>query len=153
MLCFFLSMTFSYCIQPEPIKTCTPIEYSVGPAIDFIAKFEWLALTAYQDTNGKYSIGYWTRSFEWEVITKNEAYRRFHGILQQSMHKVQKDFPCATQNELTALTSVYFNCFGWYKNLKEKGIGYHKTKGFCQLPGQDGLVKRRNAERVLLFNE
>ncbi|MBP7823561.1 hypothetical protein KA050_04380 [Candidatus Gracilibacteria bacterium] len=152
MLCFFLSMTFSYCIQPEPIKTCTPIEYSVGPAIDFIAKFEGLALTAYQDTNGKYSIGYGTRSFEGEAITKNEAFARFSAIVRQSMHKVQKDFPCATQNEMVALTSVYYNCGSGYNRIKSEGLHVHKP-GFCELPGHSGLVKRREAERKLLFHD
>lgn len=156
--CLFVSIAYSYCFQPkfsDPDPVPQIFELPIGRAVDFIAPFELTTesptYTAYMDTSGRYSIGYGTRSYEWEVISRQEAYRRFLTIVRQSMVRVQKDFPNATPDQLVALTSVYYNCGSGYKRLKENGIEYHKTPGFCQLKWYSGLVKRRAAERKLLF--
>lgn len=103
------------------------------------------------DTSGRYSIGYGTRSMSGEVISQREAYERMQVIVRQSAWKVMRDFPEANENQVVALTSIFYNCNGGYKKLKEHGLQYHKTRGFCQLPGHDGLVKRRAEERILIF--
>lgn len=157
--CLFVSIAYSWCFQPvfeiKPVATQVSIELPIWRAVDFIAPFELTTraqtYTAYKDTSGRYSIGYGTRSFEWEVITQEEAYIRFLAIVRQSMKKVQKDFPNATADQLIALTSVYYNCGSGYKRLKQEGLHVHKEAWFCQLPGYGWLVKRREAERKLLF--
>jgi GH24 family phage-related lysozyme (muramidase) len=146
-ICLFVSISLTYCVDQSRVPYTPPLQ----EATEFIIPFEWLALTSYRDTSGRYTIGYWTRSYEWETITKEEAQARLSAVLRQSIARVHKDFPQASRNQIVGLTSVYFNCWGWYKKLKQYGIEYHKTKWFCQLPWYSGLVKRREAERKLLF--
>ena len=156
-ICIYASLMLTICMEPKPVVVPQVLQFElpVGRAIDFIAKFELRThektYTAYKDTSGRYSIGYGTRSYEWEVITDQEAYMRYVAVVRQSIKKVREDFPYANEDQVVALTSVFYNCHGGYKKLKEKGIEYHKTKGFCQLPGYGWLVTRRQEERKLLF--
>lgn len=146
--CFFISMAYSYCIETKPALYYPTI---VERSTEVIIRYEWFAPQAYMDTSGRYSIGYGTRSTAGEVITQQEAYARMQSIVRQSAWKVMRDFPEANEDQIVALTSLYYNCDGWYKKLKKHGIAYHKTPGFCQLPGHSGLVKRRAEERALIF--
>lgn len=145
--CFFISIAFSYCVETQPAIHYPAV---VERSTELITRHEWLALEAYPDTEW-WTIGYGTRSHAWEVITEREAYARMLRVVQQSVNRVMYDFPEANENQIIALTSVFYNCWGGYKNLKKHGIEYHKTPGFCQLPWYSGLVIRREEERKLLF--
>jgi len=125
----------------------------VERSTEMIIRYEWFAPKAYMDTSGRHSIWYWTRSISGEVISQREAHARMQAIVRQSAKKVMQDFPVEREDTLVALTSLYYNCWGWYKKLKQHGINYHKTPGFCQLPGHSGLVVRRAEERKLIFNQ
>lgn len=125
----------------------------VERSTEMITRYEWFAPEAYMDTSGSFSIGYGTRSISGEVISEREAYARMQAIVRQSVKTVMRDFPTETEDSLVALTSVYYNCWGGYKKLRQFGLEYHNTPGFCQLPWHSGLVKRRAEERKLLFNQ
>jgi len=47
-----------------------------------IKDFEWLHLKAYPDWPNRYSIGYGTKSFKWETITKQEADKRAKKVIK-----------------------------------------------------------------------
>lgn len=153
--CFFISIAYSWCFIPKmPVENTSPAP--IGRAIDFIAPFELTVeaptYTAYMDTSGRYSIWYWTRSFEWEVISRQEAYRRFLAIVSQSANIVKRDFPYSDDDKIVALTSLYFNCWNWYKRIKREWFHVYKEKWFCRLKWFSWLDKRRNAEMKLIFD-
>jgi|GEM_PF-4076958 len=114
--CFFLSLSYSYCYQTQPaiVKYSTVVQRST----EMIIRYEGLALHAYPDTKG-WTIGYGTRSYEGEVITQNEARARFQKILAQSVYRVMSQFPDASEDEIVALTSIYYNCWGGWLEIKK----------------------------------
>lgn len=156
--CLFVSLLYwTWCIEPQIIIDKPVTQYNVwhpiGKILDFIAKHEapnWPVLEAYRDRSGRYSIGYGTRSYEGEVISSQEAYKRFYAVVAQSVGIVSRDFPDATQETIIALTSLYFNCGGWYKRVKEEGLEVYLEKWFCSPAWYGGLVKRRAEERALI---
>lgn len=147
-LCFFISIAYSYCLETKPtIHYETVVERST----EMITRHEWLSFSAYPDTKW-WSIGYWTRSFKWEVITQQEAYSRMLFIVSSSIHRIRKDFPEANEDQLVALTSIYYNCWSWYLAIKKEWFSIHKP-WFCELKWYSGLLKRRQEERELLFKK
>ena len=125
----------------------------VQMATDMIQKYEWFSPVAYMDTSWRYSIGYGTRSREWETITMSEWYARMKIIIRSSYKKIKKDFPDATKYEYTALLSLYYNCHGWYKKVVKYWYKVWFEKWFCELPWYSGLITRRNEERSLLKHQ
>jgi GH24 family phage-related lysozyme (muramidase) len=120
-------------------------------SVEYIKKWEGYAEHSYRDTSWRYSIGYGSRSYQWETITEQWATNRLRGTVRQVLSRVKKDFPDASDSQLVALVSVAFNCHSWIQKLKKHWIAYHKTPWFCQLEWYDGLRKRRESERLLLF--
>ena len=149
-LCFFLSITFSYCVQTEPVIVAVHYNTVVERSTEIITRYEGLSLNAYPDTRW-WSIWYWTRSYQGEVITKQEAWARMEAIVKQSIYRVQRDFPHATEDEIVALTSLYYNCWSGYLKVKKIWYDAWLEKWFCELPGHSGLTKRRNEEKSLLW--
>lgn len=123
---FNIASTLCYTAQPIPPREPIPIHYSrvVERSTELIIRHEGLALQAYPDTLG-WSIGYGTRSYAGEVITQPEAYKRMERIVAGSVHNVMRDFPQANENQIVALTSVYYNCWSGYLKLKHEGIEKH----------------------------
>ena len=126
----------------------SPITY----ARELIEKFEWMHLTSYRDFKG-YSIWYWTKSYEWETITKEEAIRRLENGLDNWLSKVEKDFPWLKPNQHWALISMWWNCFSVYNLLKEQWVSEWLRKSCRFVTLKDGskkelkwLVRRRNME-------
>lgn len=119
--CFFISIAYSYCIETRPAPAPVEVHYSrvVERSAEMIARYEGLALQAYPDTKG-WTIGYGTRSYAGEVITEAEALERFKAVLHGSVKRVMRDFPDATENELVALTSIYYNCWSGWLEIKKK---------------------------------
>lgn len=122
-------------------------------ALEMIRKYEGLRLTAYWDHLG-YSIGYGSRSYEGERITRQEAERRLQYLVDQLIAKIRKDYPKSSENKIAALTSLRYNCERCYKRITAKvrkwepKIEYWKSgAGGRQLKG---LLKRRG-EEVGLF--
>lgn len=150
--CFFISLAYSYCIETKPVKKVNyPIV--VERSAEMIARYEGLALQAYPDTRG-WSIGYGTRSYAGEVITKQEAYRRMIGIVEMSVSRVMRDFPHAKEDTVVAMTSLFYNCYRTgYLRVKKDGFDVMYENGFCQPSGYSGLVARRAEERKLIFGK
>lgn len=153
-VCFFISIAYSFCIQWEPVQT---IHYPtvVERSTEFITRYEWLALEAYPDTKW-WSIWYGTRSYMWEVITEREAFNRMLRLVQQWVSRVMRDFPEADENQVVALTSIFYNCWSGYLRIKKEGMWVISTSNFCMVkwkpPEQfPGLKKRRLEERQLIF--
>lgn len=122
-------------------------------ALEMIRKHEWLRLTAYWD-HLWYSIGYGSRSYQGETITKKEAERRLQVIVDKLITRIRKDYPKSSENKIAALTSLRYNCERCYLRVTAKvkkwqpKIEYWKSgAGGRQLKG---LLKRR-AEEVALF--
>lgn len=115
--CFFISIAYSYCIETKPVV----VHYNrvVERSAEMIMGYEGLALEAYPDTKG-WSIGYGTKSYAGEVITQAEARARFTRILQGSVNRVMQKFPNATEDEIVALTSIYYNCWSGWLEIKKK---------------------------------
>lgn len=152
--CFFISLAYSWCFTPKfTVKNTEHLP--IWRAIDFIAPFELKTktptYTAYMDTSWRYSIWYWTRSFEGEVISAQEAYRRYYAIVSQSTWIVKRDFPYANNDQIIALTSLYYNCWNWYKRVKYEWFKVYREKWFCRLKWFSWLDKRRDAEMKLIF--
>ena len=149
--CLFVTIaqTFCYTIPPS-----NHYERDNGMIIErsteMITRYEGCSLTAYKDTRW-YSIGYGTRSFNGEVITQQEAWNRMEVVVAQSVHRIMRDFPRASESEVVALTSLYYNCWSGY--LKVKKIWYRAwlQKWFCELPWYSWLTQRRNEEKYLLW--
>ncbi|MFO0764096.1 MAG: lysozyme [Candidatus Gracilibacteria bacterium] len=122
-------------------------------ALEMIRKYEGLRLTAYWDHLG-YSIGYGTRSYAGEKITKQEAERRLQEIVDKLIARIRKNYPKSSDNKIAALTSLRYNCERCYLRVTAKvkkgqpKIEYWKNgAGGRQLKG---LLKRRE-EEVRLF--
>ena len=121
-------------------------------ARELIEKFEGVHLRSYRDFKG-YSIWYWTKSYEWETITKEEAIRRLEKGLDNWLSKVEQDFPWLKTNQHWALISMWWNCFSVYNLLKEQWVSEWLRKSCRFVTLKDGskkelqwLVRRRNAE-------
>lgn len=147
--CLFLSITQTFCYTIEPLPVVDDREV-LHMASEMISRYESFAPVAYLDTSGRYSIGYGTRSYAGETISKEEAIRRMEVIIADSFRRIKKDFPYASKYEYTALLSLYYNCHGGYKKVLQKWYDAWLEKWFCQLPGYSGLAKRRNEEKQLL---
>lgn len=122
-------------------------------ALELIRKYEWLRLTAYPDGNG-YSIGYGSRSYAGEKISKQEAERRLQYLVDQLITKIRKDYPKSSENKIAALTSLRYNCERCYKRITTRvKAGKPYIEYWEQWAGGlklKGLLKRR-AEEVGLF--
>lgn len=120
--------------------------------MNFIWDFEWFRECAYKDNN-IYSIWFWTISFPWECITREEAIQRKIEHINPLLEIVDKS--CYSDNQRIALVSYMYNV-GRHpmnlqthiKNCNHKEILYVMSKwgwsaGWVRLWG---LVKRRNIE-------
>jgi GH24 family phage-related lysozyme (muramidase) len=117
--CIFVSLVNTWCFVPDPVKNhFVETNKVIARSTEMVTRYEGCSLTAYKDTRG-YSIGYGTRSFNGEVITSQEAWARMSAIIRQSVKKISADFPYATENELIALTSLFYNCHTGYKKVKK----------------------------------
>lgn len=154
--CLYVTLLQTFCYTVEPVKNYKiDTNQVIERSTKMIIKYEWLSLTAYPDVriNGVtlYSIWYGTRSFFGEVITKQEAWHRMRKIITQSVDTVKRDFPNASENELIALTSLFYNCWNWYKKVKKHWYEVWLYEWFCDMAWYSGLTKRRNEEKYLLW--
>jgi len=123
---------------------------------------EWFSLKAYQDwTNPdwsiRYSIGYWTKSYAWEVITKEEAIKRSRVKIQEIRTRYQlSKQPINVQIWLTSFIydiwslspeQIRFLNNGYYKALVNDMQLYVNSWGEKLL----GLVNRRNDEGIIIL--
>ena len=126
------------------------VKQGLNDAVSFIAKFEWLRLEAYYDwyanNSNRYSIWYGTKSYKWEVITKEEAIKRKMAVITPMYESIPN---CFNDNQKIALTSYMYNTWGFQMNLKyhisecrKKDVRY-----IMQVYGWNKeLIPRRKAE-------
>lgn len=151
-LCFFVSIAYSFCVQPQPVEEPLPIYTEiVQHATEFIAQYEGLSLKAYPDTLG-WSIGYGTRSYAGEVITQQEAFKRMEAVVNMGVSRVVRDFPELDENGIIAMTSIYYNCWKGYLRAKNEWLFVIMEPWFCRVKWYPGLEKRRIAEQQLLWS-
>lgn len=126
---------------------------AMSEAKNIIKKYEWVRLQAYRD-RGHRSIGYGTKSYEWEVITLDEAIRRNHQAVDRRLKKVMTDYPELWANQHAALVSYLYNCPSVYAMMKQSWITEKLWKSCITSKWVvlRGLVKRRADERNL-FNQ
>jgi len=152
--CYFIAIYSTFCIQIKdiPPQVQQEVHYSsvVSRATEMITRYEGLSLTAYKDTRW-YSIWYWTRSYEGEVITEREAWNRMEGRVSDSIQRIQRDFPNASEDELVALTSLYYNCWSGWLKVKKVWFSAWDDPKFCTKAWYSWLEKRRNEERMLIW--
>jgi len=91
-----------------------------------------------------------------EKITKEEAYSRMLKLVSNGVHNVMHDFPDADENQVVALTSIFYNCWSGYIRIKRDGMWVVNIPNFCMVKGRNpeefsGLIKRRAEERILIF--
>lgn len=121
-------------------------------ATQLIQKFEWIKLKAYYDwRKGKNpcSIWHWTYANSCsEVITKEEADRRFYVALQKRINTVNADHPNLNNYQKSALVSLLYNCPSWYRTVTNKWINRSNwmTCVTAQWKYLRWLAKRRAAE-------
>lgn len=125
-------------------------------ARDFIQQREcanWPHLKSYRD-HKQYSIWCGTKSYNWEIITADEAYRRFDIAVEWRLQGVKNDFPTYNNNQLIAMVSVLYNCPSLYKYVKRYGASKQAFMSHVYASGKKmwWLVKRRAIERDL-FNK
>ena len=82
-------------------------------ATTLITSHEGLRLVSYRDHKG-YSIGYGTRSYAGEKITKQQARDRMLAIVSSMYNRVVRDFPTKKPNQYGALMSLMYNCTSCY---------------------------------------
>ena len=128
--------------------------------LEFIKKYEWLKLTAYWDVK-HFSIWYWTRSFQGETITQQEAERRAKEHIQMVLDRYQlNNKPIWVQ---IAVVSFVYNIWSlnnsqmrllrnwYYRALWNNFLQYNKMRINWELVTANWLVKRRQAEFNLLI--
>lgn len=152
--CFFISLAYSYCVETKPYVPPV-VEYKsvIARSAELIARYEapnWPPLEAYPDTKG-WSIGYGTRSYAGERITKQEAFRRFQAILSDSVNRVMQAYPDATEDQIVWLTSIYYNCWSGWLEIRKYGFVVINRQDFCLPPWYGGLVARRYEEKQLIL--
>lgn len=129
--------------------------------LDLIKSFESCHLTAYKDPVGIWTIG-WGHTDgvkQGDRITQEMADGYLQADLRTAERAVQVNVPWATQSQFDALVSFTYNCGSGnlktlIRNRSEKEIGealllYNKAGGRVL----NGLVRRREAERVLYFSD
>ncbi len=93
----------------------------LNEAVAFTAGFEWLRLVAYYDGylngSGRYSIGYGTKSYKGEVITKEEAVARKLKYIEPLYSSLPN---CFNRNQKTALTSYLYNTWKYHSSILNK---------------------------------
>ncbi len=134
----------------EVVKRLAPEQY----AYHFMKKREWLRLQAYHDWGRQRSIGYGTHSYAWELITYEEANKRYRDAIKPRAEKVKSENPDKNSCQLWALISLYYNCPSCYrtivKNPTRKSFLAHSSVCVdwkCKV--WKWLQKRRSAEREL----
>jgi GH24 family phage-related lysozyme (muramidase) len=115
--------------------------------------WNWTATTstAYWDYK-QWSIWYGTWSYKGEVITEEEARRRFYETTAVWFDRVYSQLPWLTEDQYVALTSFAYNCPAWFRDVVKRGLDKHQY--WCKTAGGKvlrGLVNRRNAEAKLLW--
>lgn len=136
-------------------KSLEPKKMGINNAVSFIANFEWMRLEAYYDwyanNSNRWSIWYGTKSFKWEIITKEEAIKRKMAVITPIYESIPS---CFNENQKIALTSYMYNTWGFQMNLKyhvsecrNKDVEYIMSVYWWN----DVLIKRRNAE-ILKYN-
>lgn len=129
---------------------------------DFIQRYEcgsWPTLHAYFDYKG-YSIWCGTPSYKGEIITKEEAMKRFRWYVQKRIDLVQRDFPKAKWGQMVALVSLASNNGTCYKYFKKHWVNEYSWRNKCdkvkihwKLKALRGLTIRRNHEADLYFSK
>ena len=137
------------------IGTVREIEPALEEAIQTIKQFEWLHLTSYLDFAQR-SIWFWTKSFKWETITKEEAEKRLLQEVENRWHFV-KDLK-ATNSQKASLISYIYNTWNtkilpYAKRWDWKSVKYIMNKYiYCWWKVCWWLVKRRMVEVAMLTN-
>jgi GH24 family phage-related lysozyme (muramidase) len=73
--------------MPEVVSVASASENTLESEIlSFLATFEWMHLKYYWDYK-QYSIWYWTPSYKWEVITKEEAEKRAYERINRELDR------------------------------------------------------------------
>lgn len=123
----------------------------------FLHKWEWLRLKSYYDgyANGsnRWSIWYGTKSYKWEVISKQEADKRFNEYIRPIIKKVDKK--CYTLNQKTALVSYIYNT-GWYQMRLQNYIdkcSIRDIKYIMKVRWWNKVLKKRRTAELNLFNK
>ena len=119
--------------------------------MDFVADFEWFKECSYWDRK-QWSIGYWTKSYKWECITREEAKNRKAEVIKPILAEIPS---CFTDNQKIAIVSYQYNTWGnqmgfkWYvQKCDKKSVLYIMNSWGWNLPW---LVKRRTIE-ISKFN-
>lgn len=127
--------------------------------LDFIWSFEWKHLKAYWDFR-QWSIWYGTLSYKWEVITPEEADKRWRKLIQSIRNRYNlQDYSIDTQK---AVVSFVYNIWRlnqkqvnllkneYYRALWNDFLQYNKITIDWEKVLAWWLVKRRQAEFNLL---
>ena len=128
-----------------------------------VAKFEGLRLTSYLDgPHWRYSIGYGTKSYKWEVITKAEADKRARTVIQNIrkkywLNEYTIDVQKAVVSFVYNIGSINSKQQRLLKNWNYCALGnsfteYNKMTINWEKKIAWWLVKRRAFERSLLCN-
>lgn len=101
-----------------PVRS-TPVGYEyVVEAQEYTKGWEKLRLKAYKD-NTRMSIGYGTKSYEGEVITKEEADKRFNDYWQENIPDLRKYV--SNKGQYIALADTMYNKGGTAKKYTTNG--------------------------------
>lgn len=124
--------------------------------MNFIASHEGLALTAYMDTD-HYAICYGNRAKKGQTATEAQCLAMLENRVREVMQHVQKLYNGLNDNQLIALTSLYYNVrnpfhvhWRYHNGYSDRSIA-NAIRMYTQAGGiqLSGLVKRRNFEANL----
>ncbi len=141
------------------IKKQTYSEKELNDISSYIISKEWaFHAKAFWD-NGRWSIWYWTISYRWEVISKEEWIRRFENHLNPLYDIV--NLSCYNDNQKKALVSYMYNTGGYQMNMRYyvKNCRYNDIRYIMSVWGwwhgtkyYNWLSKRREEEINLFIN-
>lgn len=93
-------------------------------SIDYIEDFEGYSSCSYWDAT-RWSIWFWTKSYQWECIDREEAYKRKLSHIQPLINLVDKS--CYTHNQKIAMISYMYNVWSGAMNISHYVSGCRKN--------------------------
>lgn len=147
-------------VETASISTHEKNKEAINKAMSFIAKYEGLRLKSYWDVK-EWAICYGNRSKKGEIKTKQECKDILRNRVAKVMNWIRSRYPSATENQVIALTSLYYNVKNPYHVYWRFHNGYSSESVANAIRMYDvasgeklrGLTQRRHEEADLFLTQ
>jgi len=131
----------------------------IQEAKKFLKKYEWFRTLAYYD-HKQWSICYWTKSYKWEIVSKENCENRLEARIKTELLRINRLADNLAWNKKVALISFMYNTWYNYKILNyarrwdDKSVVFLVSQyNSASWKYLKGLQKRRNAEIDYYLNK